>query len=145
MNPKLQLILQDLLKRLHANLTCIGELSEKHNQQNLTKVVFPQILTAPADVLELNEFYAQLQKLFPEGMTILQRRALQLRQEQMRSAGENQGQMLQGQPHGQGRQLQGQMQAQMQNQLQGQMGGQLQGQIPGQQQQQASIQGQQYW
>lgn len=68
MNPKLQSIQQDLLKRLHANLTCIGELSEKHNQANATKTVFPSILSPPADVIDLNEMYSSLQKIFPEGV-----------------------------------------------------------------------------
>lgn len=102
MNPKLQSILQDLMKRLHANLTCMGDLSDKHNTGNISKVVFPQILTPPADMIDLNELYTQLQKLFPEGVHALQRRSLQMRQEQIRREGQPQplGQP-QGQPQGQ--------------------------------------------
>lgn len=76
---------QNLLKRLHANLTCIGELSEKFNTgNNTTKPIFPSILSPPNDSNELMELYVRLQQLFPEGVQIIQRRTLLLRQEQLK-------------------------------------------------------------
>jgi len=76
---------QNLLKRLHANLTCIGELSEKFNNAgNTNKHIFPTILSPPTDSPELVELYVRLQQLFPEGVQILQRRTLLLRQEQLK-------------------------------------------------------------
>lgn len=89
MIPKLTELLQHHLKRLHSNLTCIGELSEKFNHNGVSsKQIFPNILTPPPDSIELNDMYANLQQLFPDGVQILQRRESALRQEQLKRQGQ---------------------------------------------------------
>lgn len=66
-NPKLPELLQQLLKRLHANLTCIGELSERQSKtQNQQRSIFPGILAPIPEFFELTELYNHLRSLFPE-------------------------------------------------------------------------------
>ncbi|KAH3688019.1 hypothetical protein WICPIJ_001013 [Wickerhamomyces pijperi] len=76
-SSKLSELLQQILKRLHANLTCIGELSERQNKPNdfqlQRKEIFPAILTTIPELQELLEHYNQLRLLFPVGLSMLQR------------------------------------------------------------------------
>jgi hypothetical protein len=77
---KLTELLQHLLKRLHSNLTCIGELSERQNNNSPAqqkKLIFPTILNPPPEFFEFNEYYIALQKLFPEGVAVLTQRIKQ--------------------------------------------------------------------
>ncbi len=114
---------QNLLKRLHANLTCIGELSEKFNNGGVaTKHIFPTILSPPNDVPELADLYVKLQQLFPEGVQIIQKRTLLLRQEQLKRQFAAQGQQQPGIQGMQGQQPQNIQQLQQQQQQQQQQG-----------------------
>ncbi|RCK61039.1 hypothetical protein Cantr_08104 [Candida viswanathii] len=60
------------IRRLQCNLATLNYIYEKyHSPQPLqlsTKAIFPIILSAPQDMPELNQLYAKLQELYPEGV-----------------------------------------------------------------------------
>lgn len=75
---KLNELLQHLLKRLHSNLSCIGELSTAAQGSQQKRLIFPSILNPPPEFFEFNEYYIALQKLFPEGVAVLTQRIKQM-------------------------------------------------------------------
>lgn len=94
---------QHLMRRTHLNLQCLGSINERYTKGTARGVGFPLILVAPPGGGELEGMYAELRRLFPEGVQAIS-------EQQARRQGQAQAQMP------------GQMQAQMPGQMPGQMG-----------------------
>ena len=107
---------QSYLKRIHMNLMCLASINDIHTPNNTTQkknYTLPQIVFPPQELPELNEYYKNLDELYPEAVFLYQKR-MELMAQQQRAR--RQQQQQQQQPQQQQQQHQSPVQQQNFNQ-----------------------------